>query len=141
MKENVFQCYGEFPNKQQFTKTIEALAGYTSTTMDFPKDVASICKKMELDTVQEPVDLTEEEAKSATKKLIWKTKVQTYVRRTEAQEKNCQSIYAVIWGQCSTAMKDKLQSLPEFENKNDRCDCVWLLKEIKAITLRFEGTR
>ena len=108
MKDNIFQCYGESPNKQQFTKTIEALTGYISTTMEFPKDVASIYKEMELDTVQEPVDLTKEEAKSATKKLIWKTKVHTYVRRTETQEKNCQSIYAVIWGQCSTTMKNKL---------------------------------
>ena len=141
MNGNVFQCYGESPDKQQFTKTIEALAGYINTTMDFPKDVASICKKMQLDTVLEPVDLNEEEAKSATKRLIWKTKVQTFVRRTDAQEKNCQSIHAVIWGQCSTAMKNKLQSLPEFANKNDTCDCVWILEEIKAITLRFEGTR
>ena len=141
MNGNVFQCYGESPDKQQFIKKIEALAGYISTTMDFPKDVSSICKKIQLDTVLEPDDLSEEEAKSATKILIWKTNVQTFVRRTEAQEKNCQSIHAVIWGQCSTAMKNKLQSLAELENKNDRCDCVWLLKEIKAITLRFEGTR
>ena len=38
-------------------------------------------------------------------------------------------------------MKNKLQSLPEFTSKNDTCDCVWILEEIKAITLRFEGTR
>ena len=75
MKDNIFQCYGESPNKQQFTKTIEALTGYISTTMEFPKDVASIYKEMELDTVQEPVDITKKEAKSAPKKLIWKTKV------------------------------------------------------------------
>ena len=141
MKGNVFQCFGESPDQQQFTKTIEALAGHISTTMDFPKDVASICKKIKLDIIQEPFDLTEEEEKSATKKLIWKTKVQTYVRRVETQEKNTQNIYAVIWGQCSTAMKNKVQSLNAYDTKNDECDCVWLLKEIKAITLRFEGTR
>ena len=38
-------------------------------------------------------------------------------------------------------MKNKLQSLNEYDIKSDKCDCVWLLKEIKAITLRFEGTR
>ena len=38
-------------------------------------------------------------------------------------------------------MKNKLQYLSEFEQKNDDCDCVWILKEIRAITLRFEGTR
>ena len=38
-------------------------------------------------------------------------------------------------------MKNKLQSLHEYESRSDTYDCVWLLKEIKAITLRFEGTR
>jgi hypothetical protein len=109
--------------------------------MDFPKDVASICKKGTLEVIPEPVDLSEEEKKSETKKLIWKTKVQTYVRRVEAQERNCQSIYAVIWGQCSTQMKNKLQSLGSYDMKSNKFDCVWILNEIKAVTLRFEGTR
>ena len=127
MKGNVFQCFGESPDKQQYTKTVEALSGYISTTMDFPKDVASICKKGTLETIAEPVDLSEEDTKSETKKLIWKTKVQTYVRRMEAQERNCQSIYAVIWGQCSVQMRNKLQSLGSYDAKSNKCDCVWIL--------------
>ena len=99
MQGNVFQGYDESPDKQQFTKTLEALSTYMSTHMDFPKDVASICKRMKRDIIQEPSDLTEEELKSATKKLIWKTRVQSFVRRIEAQEKNFESIFAIIWGQ------------------------------------------
>ena len=70
MKDNVFQCFGESPDRQQYTKTVEALTGYISTTMDFPKDVASICKKGTLEVIPEPVDLSEEEKKSETKKLF-----------------------------------------------------------------------
>ena len=58
MQGHVFQGYGESPDKQQFTKTVEALATYISTHMDYPKDVASICKKMTKDEIAEPVDLT-----------------------------------------------------------------------------------
>ena len=46
MKGNVFQGYGESPDKQQLTKTLKALAGYISTHMDSPKDVFSILKKL-----------------------------------------------------------------------------------------------
>ena len=81
------------------------------------------------------------EKKSETKKLIWKTKVQTYVRRIEIQEKNCQIIFSVIRGQCSVAMKDKLESLAQYEERSEENDCAWLLIEIKGITLNFEGTR
>ena len=124
MQGNVFQGYDESPDKQQFTKTLEALSTYISTHMDFPKDVASICKKMKRDIIQETCDLTEEELKSATKKMIWKTIVHSCVRRIEAQEKNFESIFAIIWGQCSTSMKNKLQSLDGYLEGSDTYDCV-----------------
>jgi len=50
-------------------------------------------------------------------------------------------IYAVIWGQCSKAMKAKLTSLDDLETKSHKSDCVWILKEIKGITYCFEGQR
>ena len=56
--------------------------------------------------------------KSEKKKLIWKTKVQTYVRRVEAQERSYQSIHAVIWGHCSLQMRNKVQSLGSYDAKS-----------------------
>ena len=141
MNRNVFQVFGESTDKQQFTKTLEALEVYINKTVDYPKDMSSLCKSFKITEVAEPKDLTEAEKKSETKKLIWKTKVQTYVRRTEIQEKNCQSIFSVIWGQCSVAMRNKLESLPQYEERSEENDCAWLLIEIKGITLNFEGTR
>ena len=38
-------------------------------------------------------------------------------------------------------MQSKLESLDDFQSNDDKCDCVWLLKEIQGITHRFEGTR
>ena len=64
MKDNVFQCYGESPDKRQFTKTVDALAGYIAKNMDYPKDVTSLCKKHKLSMIREPVDLTDEEKKA-----------------------------------------------------------------------------
>ena len=87
MKRNVFQGYWKSSNKQQFTKTLEALAGYISTHMDFPKDVTYIYRKLTKEDVNEPADLNETELKSETNKLIWKTNVQKYVRRVKTQEK------------------------------------------------------
>ena len=131
MNGHVFEGYGESVEKQQYTKTVNALAELISKTMGYPKDIVSICKRFKLNDVKEPEDLTSEEEKSDTKKLIWKTNVQTYVKRVETQEKNCESIFAIIWGQCSTAVKNKLQSLDDYKTRSDTCDCVWLLEEIK----------
>ncbi|KAL7574571.1 hypothetical protein ACA910_015921 [Epithemia clementina (nom. ined.)] len=38
-------------------------------------------------------------------------------------------------------MKAKLSSLDSFTKHHDAADCVWVLKEIKAVMFRFEGQR
>ena len=55
---------------------MEVLVGYIKKNTDSPKDIASLCKKYELKIILEPKDVTSEEKKSDTKKLIWKTHVQ-----------------------------------------------------------------
>ena len=72
---------------------------------------------------------------------IWEKKVSAYCTRTDYLNSNLKTAYAVIWGQCSEAMKAKLTSLNDFETKNHKSDCIWILKEIKGITYRFEGQR
>ena len=104
MKDNVFQCYRKSPDKQQFTKTVEAFTGYIDRNMDYPEDVASLWKKHNLSAIKEPVDLTEEQKKIDTKRLIWETHVKAYVWRVEVQEKNYQRIFSIILGKCSTSM-------------------------------------
>ena len=56
------------------------------------------------------------------------TKAQTYVRRVETQDKNCESIFLIIWGQYITAMKNKLQLLENYQKRRDGYNCVWILK-------------
>jgi hypothetical protein len=76
------------------------------------------------------------------KRMIWETSMKTYImKRTNMQEINKRGIYAIVWGQCSTMMQSKLESLDGFDNKSNVCDCIWLLKEIWGITHQFEGTR
>ena len=56
-------------------------------------------------------------------------------------ESNLQATYAVIWGQCSEAMRAKLQGLEKYNDARDKCDCAWLLTQIKAIRHKFEEKR
>jgi hypothetical protein len=75
------------------------------------------------------------------RKMIWETNMKSYIKRTEMMESNVRAIYAIVWGQCSPMMQSKLESLDNYTNENQECDCLWLLKEIQGITHRFEGTR
>ena len=142
MKGNVFQCYGETTDRQQFTKTLGVLSEYINKTFTYPQDVASVCTNFKLTPPTQPKDLTDEEyEKNKTKKMIWETQVKSYVKRLETLESNSRAIYAIVWGQCSTMMQSKLESLPEYEHKNKNCDCEWIIHEIQGITHRFDSTR
>ena len=59
MNGHVFEGYGETIEKQQYSKTVDALAGYITKNMNYPKDLASICKSYSLTKIKEPTDLTE----------------------------------------------------------------------------------
>ena len=61
--------------------------------------------------------------------------------RVEYVEQNLKATFTVIWGQCSESMRAKVKSLPEYTEKENESDCVWLLKSIRGIMLRFEGQR
>jgi len=48
---------------------------------------------------------------------IWEKKVSAYCTRTDYFDSNLKTAYAVIWDQCSEAMKAKLTSLGEESRK------------------------
>ena len=56
--------------QEKINKTVDALPGYIDKRIDYPKDVASLCKKHELRTMREPVSLTDKKKKSDTKKIF-----------------------------------------------------------------------
>jgi len=64
--------------------------------------------------------------------------VSAYCTRTDYLDSNLKTAYAVIWGQCSKAIKAKLTSLDDFETKSHESDCIWILKEM-GITYCFKG--
>ena len=47
-------------------------------------------------------------------------------------------IHTMILGQCSESMKYKLKSLDAFKAETEKNNCLWLLQQIRAITLQFD---
>jgi hypothetical protein len=142
MKDNVFQCHGENTDKQQFLKTVGVLGELINKTFTYPQDVASVCKSFKLTALVQPANLSEEEYETNMgKKMIWETSMKNYMKRIDLQESNKRAIYAIVWGQSSTMMQSKIESLEECSSKSIECDCIWLLKEIQGLTHRFEGSR
>ena len=140
MNSHVFQVFYECNDKRQFTRTIEALEEYFAKNLKHAGDMTTLTRELQNPTIEEPPDLPEEET-SRLKVAIFEKKVAAYVTRCDILESNLQAAYAVIWGQCSEAMKAKLQGLEKYNTTRDACDCGWLLTQIKAIRHKFEEKR
>jgi hypothetical protein len=124
MNGHVFQCHGEKVDRQQFTKTVKALEAHINKTFEFPQDIAPICATFTLPMLSPPTNLTPEEYKEdMAKKMIWETKMKTYLKRVDIQESNQRAIYSITWGQSSVMMQSKIESLNDFDTKNTSYDC------------------
>ena len=69
MNGHVFQCHNEVANNNQFLKTVEALGEYISKTLDYAKELKSLCTSYEIFMIAEPVDMSDDDMKRETKKL------------------------------------------------------------------------
>ena len=74
-------------------------------------------------------------------KMIRNEKLKIYAKKTDALEQNLIAVHTIIWGQASPTVQTKIKSVKEYEAKADTYDCLWLLKQIKAITMNYESKR
>jgi hypothetical protein len=100
-----------------------------------------VCKSFKIVPLVQPAELSDDDYKKMGKKMIWEASMKTYMKRVDFLEGNTRAIYTIVWGQCSSMMQFKLESLENYEEKSYKCDCIWLIQEIQGITHRFEGTR
>ena len=141
MNRNVFQTLTESNDRRQFTKTVEALERYINKKLRYPGDLKSLYQKLEMPTLVDPPDITEEDAKNMAKSLVWSEKKKSYLKRKQTMDDNMRDIFAVIWGQCSTVMQAKIRQVDEFEQRKTDADCGWLLSQIKSSIFQFEGRK
>jgi hypothetical protein len=140
MNGHVFECYEEQGDRTQFPRTLEALGEYAAKNLKYPEDLKSMFREtMTAPLLVEPADLPTGAGKR--EEVIWEASLKTFARRTEELRSNLTTIYAVIWGQCSEAMRTKIRSLSDFALENRLNNCIWLLGEIKGVTHQFDTKR
>ena len=140
MNGNVFECYEEQSDRRQYAKTLEALEAYAKKSLKYSEDLAMLfADKMAEPKIEMPTDPGGSPTK--TQEMIYNEEVKEYVKRARTLKSNMATIHAVIWGQCSEAMKAKVKSMDTYKEKAEANDCFWFLKQIRAVTLQFNEKR
>jgi hypothetical protein len=137
MNANVFECFEEQTEHRQFAKTREALEAYVKKNLNFAEDVSSLFSdNMEEPQLEIPTEL--DAGAFAVEKAKRDKELREFVKRKGALKGKLATIQAVILGQCSKTMKDKLRSVDNFKAETRRNNCLWLLQQIRAISLLFD---
>ena len=141
---HVFEVHSETTRTNQFSRSCEEIRKYVSREYDYGGDMAKIIEdeaEMQFDGLKPIYPKGDPEEIDKTDLRIWEKEVDEFVKRKTAYTRNKQALYMIIWGQCSDTMQARPRSLDKFAKIESTKNCLALLKEIKAITYKFESQR
>ena len=93
-----------------YETSIKALSAYAVREYTYGTDIRHVINKLAKPTLKPP----EDPGTSETDKAIWKEEVSRYVKRKGKLEENIGSLYSLVTGQCTDAMKAKLSGLASY---------------------------
>jgi hypothetical protein len=120
----------------QYMKTTEEIGLYVGQHYTNGGDIATAVRTYTKPVFESPED-PPDDAPAAVKKR-WELKLKRIGDREEKLEENITKLYNLVWGQCSEALRAKIESLNEFSNIRDVMDGIALLRLIKTIAFKFE---
>jgi hypothetical protein len=147
MHGHVFQCYGESPEKNQFTRTMEEIDAYVGLQIkNHPTCIKQMLRTMENTIISEPQDYEDVAKKTETPATktsirIWEKDIDMFVKRKETHLDNKCVLYSVVWGQCSKAMQAKVKTDKLYDDISEQIDGLALIKIIKGIAYKFESQK
>ena len=69
---------------------------------------------------------------------IFKYHIREYVNCLTTMRNGLKSDYYLAWGKYSEAVRNKLQSLPGFEQAREKYDVIYLIQLIQGATYNFD---
>ena len=71
---------------------------------------------------------------SRAKRLLFEAKIKLYFQREQDMTSSLDRIFALVWVQCSQGLTSALKHTKDFQGKQDSCDVIWLLQQVKELT-------
>ena len=140
LKDHVYTV-GDARQADRYTKTTEQILSYILREYTQGRDVKTSLEELEA------VDMIKYKPKephprmSEVDKMVLAQEVKDYVTRKVTFEDNMNKAYALLLGQCSMGVKNKLESRKDWNNVKTNNDPILLLKAIKEITQDYEDSK
>mmetsp|Transcript_18801 Transcript_18801/g.21383 ORF Transcript_18801/g.21383 Transcript_18801/m.21383 type:complete len:567 (+) Transcript_18801:256-1956(+) len=109
------------------------------------KDMPTL-KKLKVDTGIDP-SITDDELTADDQLLVEELKSllvserKGFVTRKATLQSNLPKLYGLIWGQCTPGVQQDIRNLPDYSDKSDKHDCLWLLNHLKQAAAGTDDTQ
>ena len=134
----IYDCSDAHQAKMDI-KTTKEIAKYAGCTCKHSVDIRKAIKALEVPMIILPADPPANA--TAMEVRIWEKKVDTFIKCELMLEQNLETMYSVILGQCTDAMRAKLESQDEYKWITDKSDAVELLKLIRGVAFNFQSQK
>ena len=134
-----------FDKKVQFQVFMEKMDTYVISNFKDGGDIQSVFTEL-----KDPTDVFQASNKpmkpeqddlgevDEVDKEIYKEEVKQFVQRKINLRRNMEKSYGLVWGQCSSGLKQYIKGLATYEPNAKTFDIVWLLKELKKATVGID---
>jgi Zinc knuckle len=133
--------YGDPKQSDLYTQSKKELAEYVGRTMTYGNDISNSITKLALSTVKlpdEPQPIPPATVLSKAQDKIYDKELVEYVKRKIMLETNVNTLYNIVWGQCTDALREKLKALSTYSTMSTKGEGINLLVEIRDLVYKRE---
>ena len=121
-----------------FTTTTKKIAGFAGRTCKESKDISLAIEELEDPTFTPPKKVNID---PAIDDLLLKNEVDIFIKRKFTYRQNQATMFSVVLGQCTEALKAKLEADNKFESISQSRDVIKLLLLIREIAFNYESDK
>jgi hypothetical protein len=136
LKGFIYDC-SDSKQADIFTKTTKEVAEYVGRTYKYGCDARLAIENLEEPTLTLPNDPSDTTTKTETR--IWEKEVDKYVSKKSYLKENLNTLDSLVWGQCTDAMRARIDAIDEHNEMSNKGNSIALLKAIKALDYNFQS--
>ena len=136
LSEYTYDCSGN-GQAEQYSKTTEKIAEYVGTEYTMGSNIRTAIETLTTSTLTMPIEPGANASRTET--FMWQENVKIYMRKIDQLSESTKKTYSLVWGQCSRAMRSRVEEVVEFPDILSHFDPIRLLTEIKLIAFNVQS--
>jgi Zinc knuckle len=138
LKDFVFDCAHD-TQSDLFARTQREIGDYAGRTYKY----GGAIRKAVLDLEEQAFDLPDDPPDNATlsQQRLWEKAVDEVAKMQGHYNQNLMSLFALVLGQCSDALREKLRSKTEYAQVNTTQNGLQLLNVIRGVAFNYESNK